>query len=209
MTIWIDYASRIDEQFPYCSCALLVVDVQRAFCAPDGRTGLRHSNRLMQALPNRINTFVDRFCASGGLPVYLRSVPSVDRATPADRWLNELKSHPRPASSSDPELELYGLKLPRNAVTIDKCSDGFAHSNLKAVLDANDISSVLICGVRTEICVRRVAERSESEGYRVFVLRDLCATRDANQSHAEQALLFLNAYTGIVLDSDKMLKLLC
>jgi len=208
MTIWVDYASRISERFSFSTCALLIVDVQRVFCAPDGKTARRHSNQMMQALPARINAFVEKFSLAGGLPVYLRSVPSLDHATEIDHWMNDLKSYSRPAAETDTELDLYGLIRPPGAITMDKYSDGFAHSTLKHDLDEKGIVNVIICGVRTEICVRRTAERSATEGYRVFVLRDLCATRDANTAHAEQALLFLNAYTGIVLDSDQMLSLL-
>ena len=114
----------------------------------------------------------------------------------------------RPAKKDDPEQDLYGLKLPSNAIIIEKKSDGFAHTNLKAILDERGIKQILVCGVRTEICVRRTAERSASEGYLVFVLQDLCATRDANFEHADQALMFLNAYTGVVLDSARMKELL-
>lgn len=162
----------------------------------------------MQALPGRINAFVEEFSAGGGLPVYLRSVPSLDHATEIDHWMNDLKSYARPTAEKDRELDLYGLIRPPNAITMDKYSDGFSHSTLKHELVKNGVVNVIVCGVRTEICVRRTAERGATEGYRVFVLRDLCATRDANTAHAEQALLFLNAYTGIVLDSEHMLSLL-
>ena len=60
---------------------------------------------------------------------------------------------------------------------------------------------MLLSGVRTEICVRRAAERACSEGYVVLVLRDLCATRDACSEHEDQALMFLNAYSGLVTTS--------
>ncbi|MEM7537528.1 MAG: cysteine hydrolase family protein [Chloroflexota bacterium] len=204
MTIWRDYASQINDQFNAQRCALLIVDVQHSFCAPDGVTGRKHANTQMQTLPDKINRFVDEFRQRGGLPVYIKSIPDQANASPTDRWLNTLKGHMRPAVSTDPSLDFYGLDIPDNAVIVEKKSDGFAHTNLKEILTQHNIDTVLVCGVRTEICVRRTAERSASEGYLVFVLRDLCATRDANDDHADQALMFLNAYTGVVLDTQRM-----
>lgn len=208
MTHWKDYASSITNSFKASECALLVVDVQTAFCSPAGRTGRKHANTQMQALPEKINAFVKVFRALGGLPIYIKSVPDNESSTETQKWLDTLKGIPRPASKDDPELDLYGLELAPNALIIEKKSDGFAHTDLKTILDEHGIKQVLVCGVRTEICVRRTAERSASEGYLVFVLEDLCATRDANTKHADQALMFLNAYTGIVLSSARMKELL-
>lgn len=208
MTIWEDYASRITDKFDPATCALLVVDVQASFCSPTGQTAQRHANQQMQALPAKINTFVEQFRKRGGLPIYIKSVPDNANASPTNLWLNQLKGVPRPATSNDPQLDLYGLELADDAIIVEKKSDGFSHSNLKQILDEHKIQTLLVCGVRTEICVRRTAERGESEGYLVFVLRDLCATRDANHEHADQALMFLNAYTGVVLDSHQMNEIL-
>ena len=208
MTIWVNYAERITDTFAYNKCALLVVDVQTSFCSPNGRTAKKHANQKMQAVPERINSFVEIFKKQGGLPIYLKSTPDIESSNPIDKWINTLKGYNRPLTSMDPELDLYGLSLPDDALIIEKTGDGFSGSKLGSILKENNIENVLVCGVRTEICVRRVAERSSTEGYRVFVLRDLCATRDDNDEHANQALMFINAYTGIVLESKKMLNLL-
>lgn len=86
--------------------------------------------------------------------------------------------------------------------------DAFAYTNLKAVLESKSIKHVLICGVRTEICVDMTARRVCSEGYNVFVLRDLVATRDAAKAHADHALMFIDAYYGFVVTTEKIKQLL-
>ena len=207
MTLWIDYASRIENKFNPSKSALLIVDVQFGFCSPEGQTGRKHANTKMQRLPDKINEFVDYFKSLGGLPIYFKSVPDDNHSSKTEKWLNNLKDHQRPATENDPELALYGLDIDNDGIIIEKTGDGFSQSNLKFILDANNIETVLVCGVRTEICVRRIAERATTEDYLVFVLKDLCATRDDNADHEEQALLFLNAYTGIVLDTAKIKEL--
>ena len=208
MTVWADYASFITDTFNTNECALLIVDVQVSFCSPTGLTGRKHANSQMQALPEKINRFVKDFRELGGLPIYVKSVPSDDVNSEEIKWLNRLKGIRRPANKDNPELDFYGLDIPPDALIIEKVSDGFSHSQLKSILEQHGIKTVLVCGIRTEICVRRTAECAATEGYLTFVLKDLCATRDANQDHAEQALMFLNAYTGIVLDSERMRELL-
>lgn len=208
MTHWADYASRITDTFDAKHCALLIVDVQHSFCSPTGITGRKHANIQMQALPAKINHFAAEFRALGGLPIYIKSIPDDQSSSETGKWLNALKGNTRPATPDDPSLDFYGLDIPSNAIVVEKKSDGFAHTNLKAILGEHKINTVLVCGVRTEICVRRTAERSASEGYLVFVLRDLCATRDANGEHADQALMFLNAYTGVVIDTKRLKEIL-
>ena len=208
MTVWVNYAERISDKFSYDKCALLIVDVQTSFCSPVGQTGIKHSNKEMQAVSKRIDQFTKSFRTKGGLPIYLKSAPDEENSSTVDKWLNNVKGYSRPSDPNDSELDLYGLSLPDDAIVIEKTGDGFSNSILGEVLLENGIENVLVCGVRTEICVRRVAERSSVEGYRVFVLQDLCATRDENKEHAQQALMFLNAYTGIVIESSAMTGLL-
>jgi nicotinamidase-related amidase len=80
--------------------------------------------------------------------------------------------------------------------------------DLKVRLESRGIKHVLIIGVRTEICVDMTARRACSEGYNVFVLRDLVATRDAALVHADHALMFTDAYYGFVVTTEKIKQLL-
>ncbi len=121
------------------------------------------------------------------------------------KWLDKVKGVSFPADPNHSDYGFYGLAIPDDAITLEKrCGDAFSSTDLKGILDAQGVKYVLVSGVRTEICVRRAAERASSEGYLVFVLRDLCATRDACTDHEGQALMFLNAYTGLVTTTEKV-----
>ena len=157
MTVWEDYAARINDTFDPRAAALLIVDVQHSFCSPTGNTARKHSNRQMQALPAKINEFVTGFRERGGLPIYIRSIPAVESSSETERWLDTLKGNRRPATSNDPELDFYGLEIIDDAQIIEKKSDGFAHTCLKRILDENEIRTVLVCGVRTEIWLFRIS----------------------------------------------------
>lgn len=198
-THWQDYTSGLKLRLEPRECALLVIDVQNSFCSPTGVTGRRHANTQMQALPAKINAFAETFRKAGGLTIYIRAVTDAKTRPENMKWLDEVKGVRFPADPNHSDYDFYGLNIPEDAITLEKhCGDAFASTNLKGILDAQGIKYVLVSGVRTEICVRRAAERASSEGYLVFVLRDLCATRDACAEHEDQALMFLNAYTGLV-----------
>lgn len=205
-THWQDYTSGLDLSLNPRECTLLVVDVQDMFCSPTGVTGRKHANTRMQALPAKINAFTETFRKAGGLPIYIRAVSDETNRPQNIKWLDKVKGVGFPANPNHSDYGFYGLAIFEDAIILEKrCGDAFSSTDLKGILDARGIKYVLVSGVRTEICVRRAAERASSEGYLVFVLRDLCATRDACTDHENQALMFLNAYTGLVTTTEEIL----
>jgi nicotinamidase-related amidase len=202
MTTWENYDLNI--HISPKECALLVVDVQVDFCSPSGMTARKHANSLMQALPAKINNFVLYFQPLGGLLVYLKAVIDPNNRPKNFLLMESIKGITRPTVKNTDGAEFYGLEIPKEAVIIEKSyMDAFAHAHLKEVLESRNIKHVLICGVRTEICVDMTARRACSEGYNVFVLRDLVATRDA-----ATALMFIDAYYGFVVTTEKIKQLL-
>lgn len=176
-------------------------------CSPTGVTGREHANTRMQALPAKINTFAETFRRAGGLPIYIRAVTDAASRPQNMKWLDKVKGVSFPTNPNHSDYSFYGLDIPKNAITLEKrCGDAFTSTDLKQILDAQDIKYVLLSGVRTEICGHRAAERASGEGYFVLVLRDLCATRDARAEHEDQALMFLNAYSGLVTTTEEMKK---
>jgi ureidoacrylate peracid hydrolase len=205
-THWADYTSKLNLTLNPIECALLVIDVQNSFCSPTGATARKHANTTMQALPAKINAFAERFHDMGGLLVYIRAMTDAESRSETQRWLDEVKGVRFPADPNDREYAFCGLEMPAGSVVLEKrCGDAFSSTNLKEILDARGVKYVLVSGVRTEICVRRAAERASSEGFVILIPRDLCATRDACTEHEDQALMFLNAYSGLVTTSDEVL----
>jgi nicotinamidase-related amidase len=203
MTSWEPYDLTLHLQPK--ACALLVVDVQADFCSPHGLTARKHANTQMQALPEKINDFVRYFQPLGGFVVYIRAVVDVKNRPENLRLLEDIKNIKRPTEKDTAGAEFYGLDIPKDAVVIEKpYADAFARTKLKVVLESKGIKHVLVCGVRTEICVDMTARRACSEGYNVFVLKDLVATRDSVTAHADHALMFIDAYYGFVVTTEKM-----
>ncbi len=207
MTTWESYDLNIRLQ--PAECALLVVDVQVDFCSPHGIAARKHDNSEMQALPAKINEFARYFQPLAGLLVYIKASIDANNRPENLLFMENLKVITRPTQKDSAGAEFYGLEISQDAVVIEKpYMDAFSHTNLKETLESKGIKHVLVAGVRTEICVDMTARRACSEGYNVFVLRDLVATRDAATAHAEHALMFIDAYYGFVVTTEKMKQLL-
>ncbi|MEM9953136.1 MAG: isochorismatase family cysteine hydrolase [Chloroflexota bacterium] len=197
-------------QFDPVTCALLVVDVQVDFCSPDGATARRgRPNTKMQALPAKINAFVKQLEDSGVLPIYIRAVVDEENLSEQAQFFNEMKGVKRPTQKNTVGAEFYGLEFPDNALFIEKTGgDPFLKTNLKQQLHEHGIKTVLVTGVRTEICVDNTARIAAREGFHVVIIEDLVATRDNNYDDAAYALKYLDAYVGFVISSDETLQVL-
>lgn len=185
------------------ACALIVVDVQVDFCSPIGTTARRGKpNTRMQALPDKINAFVREIHGLGVLLVYVKSVFNEARLAPNVRFFNAMKGITRPTQEGSGGEEFDRLDIPVDAMIIQKeAADPFTATNLKQLLDDHHIRTVLICGVRTEICVDATARKAFAEGYNVIVISDLVATRDDNANDEQYALRYIDAYIGFVMDT--------
>lgn len=189
-------------------CALLVVDVQVDFCSPDGATARRgRPNTKMQALPSKINKFVDDIKDTSILPIYIRSVIDEDNLMPNEQFLIEMKGVKRPTQKNTDGAEFYGLDFPNNALFVEKVtSEPFTRTHFKDILINQGIKTVVICGVRTEICVGSTARRAYTEGFNVIILSDLVATRDNTAEDEAYELRYLDAYVGFVMYSEDFLQ---
>jgi len=93
---------------------------------------------------------------------------------------------------------------------IDKPGKGaFYATALDAVLRANGIETLLVCGVTTEVCVNTTVREANDRGYRCLVLGDCCGSY-IPEFHAA-GLAMIKAQGGIfgwVTDSQAVLALL-
>ena len=75
---------------------------------------------------------------------------------------------------SDIIPSLYPLD---SEIVIDKPGKGaFYATSLGDDLKAHDISTLLVCGVTTEVCVNTTVREANDRGYRCVVLADGCAS---------------------------------
>lgn len=191
-------------------CVLIVVDVQVDFCSPDGATARRgRPNTRMQALPDKINAFVKELHDAGVLLVYTQAIVNETNLAPNVRFFNEMKGITRPTQEGSGGESLYNLDIPADAIILRKeCPDAFTSTRLKQILQERGIRTLLICGVRTEICVESLARRAFVEGFNVIVISDLVATRDNNADDEQHTLKFIDAYVGFVMNSAQVKQVL-
>jgi nicotinamidase-related amidase len=190
--------------------ALLVIDMQADFYAPNGGAAKRGKPvSKMQEVATKINQFISEIGGKVGLVVFTRYL-SGKGITPQNlQNVAEKEKYNLMCEKGSGLEELSGVSVSQKAIIIDKPHfDAFAYTNLLKLLKDRGIETVLITGVRTEICVDATAKRTASEGFAAVIVSDLVATYDDKNQVQKDTLAFFDKYYGYVADSTILTKLL-
>jgi len=89
--------------------------------------------------------------------------------------------------------ELYPIK---GEAVIDKPGKGsFYATDFELILNRNAISTLLVCGVTTEVCVHTTVREANDRGYHCIVVEDACASY--NDEFHRVAIAMISAQGGI------------
>ena len=180
------------------STALIAIDFQNEYFdgrmpIPDGLAALRQARRLIDA--------ADRHA----VPVF-----HVQHVAPADSPIFAEGSH------------AFGIHdalrpAPQHAVLRKATPSAFASTTLEAELQARGITTLILTGLMTHMCVSATAFDAAPRGYQSLIVGDACATRDLDLEeggvlgHRELHRAALRGVSDVVAEvrsTDEVLRLL-
>lgn len=174
---------------------LLVVDMVRDFCDPDGAMALPGSERLYPVQ----NAMIQAARAKGAMIGWI-----ADRHRPGSRHEREfLKRTPHclegtPGAEIVPQLKRDGDDF----VFVKRRYSAFFGTDLDITLRDNLIDTLVVFGVVTNICVRATVHDAFFNGYQVVVPHDACAATGPRE-HAS-SLYDIATHFGIVSDAARV-----
>jgi nicotinamidase-related amidase len=201
--------------------AVIVIDMQRDFLEPGGfGESLGNDVSLLQRAVAPIGELLAGTRALGMLIIHTREghLPDLSDAPKAklERGAPSLRiGAPGPMGRILIRGEkghdiIPALKPLPGEYVIDKPGKGaFYATGLGALLTAEKIESLIICGVTTEVCVHTTVREANDRGYRCIVPGDCCASYFP-EFH-EAGLEMIKAQGGIfgwVTDSERILSAL-
>jgi nicotinamidase-related amidase len=186
------------------SSALLVIDMQRDFCAPGGyadQAGLNIS--LLRAPIPAIQQLLSTARARGLLVLHSREGHRPDLSDLPEAKRRRAEHAGAPIGYQGPLGKLlvrgeYGhdlidelQALPGEPV-IDKPSySAFAHTDLDLLLRNRGIRELIICGVTTEVCVFSTLRGAVDLGYACTLVSDACGSAYPELHDAALAMVAL------------------
>ena len=152
--------------------ALVVVDFSRGFTDPQYATGA-DLTREVEATARLADA-----ARASGLPVVFTTIAYADNERDGSAWLAKapglgILRAGSPLVEIDPRLPLG----PDDTLVVKKAASAFFGTNLAAVLVAERVDTVILCGATTSGCIRASAVDSVSSGFSTLVVRDCVGDR--------------------------------
>ncbi|MBQ0747660.1 MAG: cysteine hydrolase [Marinobacter sp.] len=203
--------------------ALMIIDMQRDFCAPSGYMHNRGGDLgPARATIPRI-TAVREACWKAGIEViYTREGhrPNLSDLPRCKRMKTALAGAEIGSQGPLGRLLIRGeigwdfideLQPEEDEIVIDKAGTGSFHgTDLHHILNNKKIENLIITGVTTGVCVNSTVREAADRGYNVLVLEDCCAEPDQNTHNiAIQLLKVEGGYLSTISDSEKFLSAMC
>jgi biuret amidohydrolase len=188
--------SSVPLDLPAAKTALIIVDLQRAFVQPDGRFP-----KLMSLLaPGAIDQYRDRVAArvvpnakrlitafrAAGLPVAFTGAGTrTGDGSDLAGWLRQfdqlsrqlVKTRVWPAvEDADWAMDDSVANHEGEIVVQKTTADPFISTDLADQLRSRDVSTVVVCGLTTDVCVAATARGAADRDFSVIVAEDACAT---------------------------------
>ena len=200
--------------------ALLVIDMQRDFCALGGyadQAGMDVS-RLRAPIP-AIQALLDRARSLGMLVLHTREGHRPDLSDLPEPKRRRAEATGAPIGSAGPLGRLlvrgeFGHNLidelqPRaGEPVIDKPGySAFAYTDLELILRRRGIEQLILTGVTTEVCVSSTLRQAIDLGFDCVSISDACASSDPQLHAAALAMIEVEGgLFGSVTDSTDLLR---
>lgn len=194
--------------FDAATTALIVIDMQRDFCAPGGYAAQAGLDVARLAGPiAAVNRLLSAARQHGLMVLHTREGHRPDLSDCPPAKMARSVAAGAPIGSPGPLGRLlvrgeYGhdfideLQPVKGEAVIDKPGYGAFHqTDLDLILHNRGITSLLLCGVTTEVCVHSTLREAVDRGYRCFTVSDACAA--SNPALHAAALTMIDVEGGI------------
>jgi len=198
------------EQVEPKHTALLIIDPQKDFCAPDGalaRIFRQDVSRIPDAV-KRLNIFIQRARQAGVLVVWVRLVISDDKRRPNVKAMRGDGDAIMVAREGSDGINWYSeivQPLPTEHIVTKWSYDAFADTELDLLLSSKGVKTLLFTGFATNVCVETTARDGYIKGYYVVLVSD-CTEAYTRQEY-ESAVFNIKTYFGKVATSSEIIRI--
>jgi len=204
-----EFKNRIAELLMSRRTALIVVDVQNDFCAPEGAFGRKgfDLSHVERSVANLV-PFIDR-CRKSGMPVLFVRTFHGDW-TDSSSWLwrlGGLNKQTPVCRTNSWGAGFYKVEPEDNDFIVTKHRfSGFSGTDLDLVLRSRGVETLFFTGVTTNVCVETTARDGFNLNYNVVLVEDCCGAFTPEE-HAS-TVVNMNKYFGVACNSAMLLQLM-
>jgi ureidoacrylate peracid hydrolase len=202
-TAALSLAERIDP----AKTALIVVDVQNDFCHSDSPLAKANDMSLVQDMVPRLLQLIDAARAAGTMIVWIKVLHFEWTTSPAG-W--EHRKRTRPNAQLICQEGTFGAEFyrvepePGEPIVVKHRYSAFVDTDLQLILRSKGISSVILTGVATNVCVESTARDAFMRDYYVTFASDCSAT--FTQEKHDATLRNMADHFGVVATSEEIME---
>ena len=177
--------------------ALLIVDLQSDFC-PGGALGVKDGDKIVPVINNMIDKFDFVISTQDWHP---------EDSVHFEKWPPHCIANTHGADfQPDLNTEKIDLKLQKGTINKDDGYSAFEATNASLVdfLRENRITSLYICGLATDYCVKASALDSLNEGFHTYVITDAIKPVNVNAGDDKKALDEMYRAGCVLLESKEI-----
>lgn len=198
-------AAAIDGLSSPETTALVIVDVQNDFCAPGGffdRVG--HPLESVHRAVDRIEALLPAAREAGVRPIFVRGIYDEEYVSEAMAARHRRMGYPLDVClSGDWGSEFFQVAPePADPVITKHRYSAFIDTELNALLRGSGITSLILCGVATNVCVESTARDGYMLDYHIVFLADASATYD--QGLHDSTLENIRRSFGVVTTAEEL-----
>jgi ureidoacrylate peracid hydrolase len=188
--------------------ALAVIDVQNDFCSPTGALGLQGSDvTLCKVVAERISSAMPLLRRLVSCVAYFRLLYEPEKMSLPQRERLLVDGRPVLCAPTGTGGDFFRITpAESDLVFVKHRYSAFSVEAFRDQLRARDITTVLVAGVDTHICVEGTVRHGYDLGYRMVVLSDLVGTRQAEFHRHSLSLELCSKYFGIVVSSAELIR---
>jgi ureidoacrylate peracid hydrolase len=189
--------------------ALLIIDIQVDFAAPDGALGLMGVDMSVVAPAIKQSERLADLARKAGVPVVFIGLQTQDTLD-SPSWLERQRrrgGNPSEESAlcraGTPGADFYGPQPKPGELVIGKIRySGFYGTNLNSGLHALGVDTLVVCGLTTECCIDCTVRDAFHLDYHVFVATDASAAYEVDIH--ESTLKSLEMNCAILVTTDQV-----
>lgn len=179
--------------------ALLVIDMVYDFADPKGLVYYPQNEAILPEIKNLIDKCREK-------DVLIIFVVDSHREDKYDAELASVRKHCIHGTGGDEIMPCLGYNEKTDFKVIKRRYSSFFGTDLDLILREHGIQNIIICGTKTNCCIRSTVHDAYFLNYKVYVPKNCVATNSdiVNEVH----LTDINKYYGSVLNKEDLLSML-
>lgn len=188
--------------------AILVIDIQKDFAAPDGLLGQRGRDlSMVEPMIDRLEEFIQS-AATIGVPIfYGQQIYDRSKLTELQKEQYDLDGRYITCDINGDGYHFYRINPPAEDVFIKYNYNIFSNPELEKRLSAQGIKTLIITGMDSYWCVETAIRNAFDLGYKVVVPKDLLACGGRHEDLHNRTLELVQKTFGVVTTAAEIIKI--